>query len=80
MLQGCSHEGLSVEQGRRKNHTRNKFVTGTRKRWKLGRRQLMHQEGTNGTRNRDFEEQLCLGSERPTSGNYKKTIRLEIVK
>jgi hypothetical protein len=40
----------------------------------------MRQEGTNVTRNRDFEEQLRLGSERTTSRRYRKTIGLEIVK
>jgi hypothetical protein len=40
----------------------------------------MRQEGTNGTGNRDFEEQPRLGSERTTSGIYRKTIGLEIVK
>jgi hypothetical protein len=45
-----------------------------------GRRQLMLQVGTNGTRNRDFKEQLRLRSERTTNGIYRKTIGLEIVK
>jgi hypothetical protein len=40
----------------------------------------MRLEGTNGTRNRDFKEQLRLGNERTTSGIYRKTIGLEIVK
>jgi hypothetical protein len=40
----------------------------------------MCQEGTNGTSNRDFEEWLHLGSERPISGIYRKTIGLEIMK
>jgi hypothetical protein len=43
-------------------------------------RQLRRLEGTNGTRNRDFKEQLRLGNERTTSGIYRKTIGLEIVK
>jgi hypothetical protein len=43
-LQGRSHEGPSVEQGRRKNQTRNKFARGTRKGRTLARRQLMLQE------------------------------------
>jgi hypothetical protein len=46
----------------------------------LGRRQMMHQEGTNGTRNRDFKEQLCLGNERTTRGIYRKSTGLEIAK
>jgi hypothetical protein len=40
----------------------------------------MRQEGTTVTKNRDFEEQLRLGSERTTSGIYKKTIGLEFLK
>jgi hypothetical protein len=40
----------------------------------------MRHEGTSGTRNRGFEEQLRLGSERTSSGIYRKTIGLEIVK
>jgi hypothetical protein len=74
-----SREGPSVEHGRRKNQTRNKFARGTRNGWTPGRRQLMRQEGTGGTRNRDFKEQLRLGSERTTSGIYRKTIGLEIL-
>jgi hypothetical protein len=40
----------------------------------------MRQESTNATRNRDFEKQLRLGSERTNSGSDRKTIALEIVK
>jgi hypothetical protein len=79
-LQGRSHEGPSVEQGRRKNQTRNTFARGTRKGRTRAKRQLMRQEGTNLTRNRDFEAQLWLGCERTSSGSYRKTIGLEIVK
>jgi hypothetical protein len=46
----------------------------------LRMRQLMRLEGTNGTRNRDFKEPLRLGNKRTTSGIYRKTIGLEIVK
>jgi hypothetical protein len=77
---GRTHEGPLVEQGRRKNKTWNKFEIGTRTGWSLGRRQLTLQKGTNGTGNRHFKEQLRLGNERSTSGIYKKTIGLEIVK
>jgi hypothetical protein len=79
-LQGHSHEGLSIEQGRWKNQTRNKFARGTWKGRTLGRRQLMIQEGTNGTRNCDFEEQLWLESERTTSEFDRKAFRLELMK
>jgi hypothetical protein len=46
----------------------------------LGRSQLMCQEATNGTRNRDVKEQLHLGNERMTRGIYRKSTGLEIVK
>jgi hypothetical protein len=46
----------------------------------LRRRQLTHQEGTNGTSKQDSEEQLHLGSVRTISRIYRKTITLEIVK
>jgi hypothetical protein len=67
-LQGRSHEGPSVEQGWRKNQARNKFARGTQKGQTRGWRQLMHQEGTDLTRKRDFEEKLPLGSDRTTKG------------
>jgi hypothetical protein len=39
----CSYEGPSVEQGRRKNKTRNKLPRGTITEWTVGRRQLRSQ-------------------------------------
>jgi hypothetical protein len=45
-LQGRSHEAPSVEKGRRKNQTRNKFARETRKGRTFGRRELMSREGT----------------------------------
>jgi hypothetical protein len=79
-LQGCSHEGLSVKQGLWKNQTRNKFARITWKGRTLRRRQVMCQEGTNGTRNQDFKEQLWLGSKRTTSEFDRKAFGLEFVK
>jgi hypothetical protein len=79
-LQGRSRKGPSVEQGRRKNQTMNEFARGTRKGRTLARRKLMRQQSTNGTRNRDFEEQVRFGSERIICGIYRKVIGLEIVK
>lgn len=72
-LQGHSHEGQSVEQGR-KSQTRNKFAEGTQKGRTLRRRQLIRQEGINGNRNRDFEEQPRLKNERTTSDIYRKEV------
>jgi hypothetical protein len=46
----------------------------------LGRKQLMSQEGANGTRNRDFKEQLRLGNEKKTRGLYRKSTGLKIAK
>jgi hypothetical protein len=50
-LKERSYEGPSVEQGRQKNKTENKIGRGTRRGRMLGRRELMRQEGTNGTKN-----------------------------
>jgi hypothetical protein len=77
---GSSYEGLSVEQGRQKNKTRNKIARRTRRGRMLGKRQLMHQEGANGTRDQDFKEQLHLGNERTPRGIYRKSTGLEIAK
>jgi hypothetical protein len=79
-LKGRNHEGPSVQRERRKTQTRIKFARASCKGRTLGKRQLMCLEGTNGTRNRDFKEQLRLGNERTTSVIYRKTIMLEIVK
>jgi hypothetical protein len=72
---GRSYEGPTVEQGRPKNRTRNEIARGTQIGRTLGRCQLMWQEGTNGTRNRDVKEQLLLGNER-TRGIYRKSTEL----
>jgi hypothetical protein len=77
---GRSHEGLSVQWERRETQTRIKFPRASRKGRTLGMRQLMSLEGTNGTRNRDFKEQLHLGHERTTSGIYRMITGMEIVK
>jgi hypothetical protein len=77
---GRSYEGPSVEQGRRKNKTRNKTARGTRIGRMLRRRQLMRQEGINGKRTRDFMEQLRLGNGRTIRGIYRKSTGLEIAK
>jgi hypothetical protein len=77
---GHSHEGPSIQRERRKTQTRIKFARASRKGRMLRMRQLMRLEGTNGTSNQDFKEQLRLGNERTTSRIYRKTIRLEIVK
>jgi hypothetical protein len=63
-----------------KVRTRDNVVRGTQKGWTPRWRQLMRQEGTKETRNRDFEEQLRLGSEMTTNGSYRKAIGLEISK
>jgi hypothetical protein len=75
-----SYEEPSVEQGRRKNKTRNKIARGTRIGRMLGRRQAICQEGTNEIRNRDVKEQLGLGNERTTRGIQRKSTGLEIAK
>jgi hypothetical protein len=77
---GCSHEGPLIEQDQWKYQTRDKFARGTWNGWMLRRRQLTRQEGISGNRNRDFQDQLHRGSERTSSGIYRKAFRLEIVK
>jgi hypothetical protein len=42
--------------------------------------ELMHQEGTNGIRNRDVKAELRLGNERTTRGIYRKSTGLEMAK
>jgi hypothetical protein len=69
---GRSPEGLPVGQGQQKNQTRNKFARGTRKGWTPGRRQLMHQEGANGMRNRDFREQLREENQRDLQEDHQR--------
>jgi hypothetical protein len=53
---GRSHGGTSVEQGRRKNQTKNKFATGTSKSRTPRRRQRATQQGNNRTRKRNPKE------------------------
>jgi hypothetical protein len=48
-----SHEGTSVEEGRRKNQTKNKFARGTSKSRTPRRRQWATQQGNNRTRKRN---------------------------
>jgi hypothetical protein len=76
---GMQSWGTISRTSAKEDQNRNKFAR-TWKGYMLGRRQLMLQEGTSRTRNRDFKEQLYLGSEWTTTGIYRKTIRLEIVK
>jgi hypothetical protein len=77
---GRSHEGPLVQREQRTTQTKIKFSRASQKGRTLRMRQLVRLEGTNGTRNQDFKEQLCLGNERTTSGIYRKTIGLEIIK
>jgi hypothetical protein len=53
---GRSHEGTSVEQGRRKNETKNKFARGTSKSRTHRRRQRATEEGKNRSRKRNPKE------------------------
>jgi hypothetical protein len=56
------HAGVARHKGHiiGKNETTDKVARGTQKGRTLRKRQLMCQEGINGTKNRDFKEQLCL--------------------
>jgi hypothetical protein len=68
---GRSYEGPSVEQGRRKNNITKKLQEEPEEDGWIG---------TNGTRNRDFKEELRLVNERITRGIYRKFTGLEIAK
>jgi hypothetical protein len=72
-LQGRIHKVQSAEQGR-KHQNMNKFAGGTQKGRTDEKRRWWCPGCKNGIRNRDFEEQLHLGSE----GTIKKDL-FEIV-
>jgi hypothetical protein len=79
-LQGSNQEGVPLEQGQRKNWTRNQSARGTWKGWIPRWRQLMHKEFTKETRNLGFEGQLRLGSKREFNQTLRKANGLEIAK
>jgi hypothetical protein len=80
LRKGRSLEETSVEEGRRKNRTKNKFERRTRKGRTLGRGQQMRQEGTYATRKRGFKEQLRFGNVRKNRWVYRATIGTKMVK
>jgi hypothetical protein len=65
---GRSHEGTSVEQGRRNYQTENKFARGTSKSRTPRRRQRATQQGNNRTRKRNPKE-----LQRERTGNVIQT-------
>jgi hypothetical protein len=46
----------------------------------LKSRQWTCQEGSNGIRDQDLKEQLCLRKERISGGIFRKTVELEVAK
>jgi hypothetical protein len=73
---GRIYEGPSVEQGRRKDQTRNKFASGTRKGWTFGKRRQMNPEGSTGVKDTSTRLQLRLKNEKTAGRIFEKTFRL----
>jgi hypothetical protein len=64
----------------RRGQGKDKAIQGTLKGWMFRRRHQMKPESSNGIRNRDFKEQLRLGSVRTFGRIFRKAFALEIVK
>jgi hypothetical protein len=75
-----SHEGRSVEQGRRNNKARNKFTSGTRKGWTFGKRRRVDPEDSTGMKDPSARRQLRLKNEKTAGRIFEKTFRLQIAK
>jgi hypothetical protein len=74
-------EGVARHNGRgRQGHGSDNVAPRTQKRPTFGRRRRAHPECDRGIRNRDFKEQLRLGSKRTSARIYRKAFVLEIVK
>jgi hypothetical protein len=59
-----NHEGPSVEQGRRKKLTRNKFTSGTQKGWTFGKRRQLDLEGSTGVKDPNTRQHWRLKNEK----------------
>jgi hypothetical protein len=75
-----NHEGPSVEQGRRKDKTRNKFTIGTRKGWTFGKRRRVDPEGSTGVKDPSTRRQLQLKNIKTAGRIFEKAFRLQIAK
>jgi hypothetical protein len=74
------HTGPTFEQRQQKNQTRNKVAKGTSTGRTFRKKNRAQPECSNGTRDRDLKEQLCLGSERTSGRFFRKALVLEIMK
>jgi hypothetical protein len=77
---GRGHKGLTVEQRRRKNRTRDIVARGTSKGRTFGKRRRAQPECNNGIRNRGLKERLRLGSRRTLNKTVSQAVELEIAK
>jgi hypothetical protein len=75
-----SHEGPSVEQGRRKEQTRNKFTSGARKGWTFGKRSRVDPEGSTGVKDPDTRRHRLLKNDKTAGKIFEKTFSLQIAK
>jgi hypothetical protein len=77
---GRSYTGPMVEQRQRNNRTRHKVARRAPEGRALQKSRRNGPECNNGIRNQDFKEQLRLGSERTSSGIYRKALVPGIVR
>jgi hypothetical protein len=77
---GRSHEGPSVEQGRRKDQTKIKFATGTRQGWTFERTLQVDPEGSTGGKDPNTRRQLRLSDQKTAGPIFEKNFRLQIAK
>jgi hypothetical protein len=75
-----SHEEPSVEQGRRKDQTRNTFASGTRKGWTFGKRRRVDPEGSTGVKDPNTRQHRRLKNGKTAGRIFQKTFRLQIAK
>jgi hypothetical protein len=68
---GSSHKGPMVGQRQWKTQTRDNVVQGTQKGWTFSRRHWVQPEYSNGIRDRDVTEQLCLRKDRRTGNGIR---------
>jgi hypothetical protein len=76
MREMAFHAGVA----RRKGHSQDSVAQGTQKGQMFGKRHRPKPEGISEIRIQDLKKELCLGSERPSSGIFRKPLRLEFMK
>jgi hypothetical protein len=70
------HVGVAWHKG----HSQDIVVQGTQKGQMFGKRRRPKREGISEIRIQDLKKELRLGSERTSSGIYRKPFRLEFMK